>query len=196
MTYADDWKRSVPGHDAIRELHEQLRAEVRQRWNRSLPFPDELFDRWERAAFLGFGDGASIYDASVVLGDVEVGESTWIGPFTVLDGSGGLSIGAHCSISSGVHIYTHDTVRRALTGGRAPISQAPVRIGDCTYVGPNAIVTRGVTIGSQCVIGAASMVNRDVPDRSIVFGTPGRVVGSVAVDGDEVSLSYAPVSSE
>ena len=53
-----------------------------------------------------------------------------------------------------------------------------------------AIVTRGVTIGSQCVIGAAALVNRDVPDRAIAFGTPARVVGHVEVEGDQVRLVY------
>jgi len=190
MAYQDEWKKAVPGHDAIRTLHEQLREQIGERWRRSLPFGDELFDRWERAAHLGFGKGASIYDASLVLGDVEVGEQTWVGPFTILDGSGGLTIGKHCSISAGVQIYTHDTVAWALTAGKAPAPRAPVAIGDCTYIGPNAIITRGVTIGSQCVIGAAALVNHDVPDRSIAFGTPARIVGKVEADGDQVRLVY------
>ena len=38
-----------------------------------------------------------------------VGEGTWIGAFTVIDGSGGLTIGKGCDISSGVHIYTHSS---------------------------------------------------------------------------------------
>src|SRR5688500_12961113 len=190
MAYKDDWKNAVPGHAPLRELHEQLRDEMRARWQRAVPFPDELFDRWERAAYLGFGAGASIYDASVVLCDVKVGERTWIGPFTVLDGSGGLTIGRSCSISTGVQIYTHDTVSWALTDGKAPAQHAPVTIGDCCYLGPNVVVTAGVTIGTQCVIGAGALVNRDVPDRAIVHGLPGRVVGRVEVDGGEVKLVY------
>lgn len=190
MGYKDEWKTRIPGHDAIRELHEALRAEVSKRWNRSLPFSDELFDRWERAAFLGFGEGASIYDSSLVLGDVRVGDHTWIGPFTVMDGSGGLSIGSYCSISAGVHIYTHDTVSWAVSGGEAPVERSAVSIASRTYIGPNAIITRGVSIGSQCVVGAAAMVNADVPDRSIVFGIPARVVGRVELEGSRVRLVY------
>lgn len=188
MTYKDPWKRSLPGHAELRQLHETLRDEVRARWNRSLPFPDELFDRWERAAHLGFGDGSSIYDASLVIGEVAVGADTWIGPFTVLDGSGGLTIGSHCSISSGVHIYTHDTVMRSLTAGRAAPRSAPVSVGDRTYIGPRSIITAGVSVGEQCVVGAASLVNRDVADRTVVHGTPARVVGRVEVDGDDVRI--------
>jgi acetyltransferase-like isoleucine patch superfamily enzyme len=191
MSDRDDWKRDLAGYEPLRELHESLRAEVRTRWQRSLPFADELFDRWERATHLGFGSGASIYDSSLVIGDVRVGEHTWIGPFTVLDGSGGgLVIGHHCSISAGVQIYTHDTVAWALTGGRASAMRSPTAIGDRTYVGPNAVIARGVTIGSGCVIGAASLVNRDVPDGKIAVGTPTRVVGHVEVEGDDVRMVY------
>jgi acetyltransferase-like isoleucine patch superfamily enzyme len=190
MPYKDEWKKQHAGHDEIRRLHESLRDEVMARWRRSLPFADELFDRWERAAHLGFGADSSIYDSSVVLGDVQVGANTWIGPFTVLDGSGGLSIGSFCNVSAGVQIYSHDTVEATLTGGKAPARSGRVSIGDHTYLGPNAIVSRGVSIGSQCVVGASALVNRDVPDRAIVFGTPGRVVGRVELDADRVRLVY------
>lgn len=168
----------------LRELDADLRAEMRQRWDRDLPLEELLFDRWERARRLGFGEGASIYQTSYVYGDVRVGAGTWIGPFTILDGSGGLEIGRHCSISSGVHIYTHDTVRRALSGGRADYERAPVSIGDCCYLGPQTVVAGGVTIGDRSVIGACSFVNRDVAPNTIVVGSPARPKGRVEVDED------------
>mgnify|MGYP003351887026 FL=1 len=102
----------------LRRLKEQRDQELRAAFDRSLPFADAQFDRWERAKLLGFGDKTSIYDSSFIFGDVKVGFETWIGPFTLLDGSGGgLTIGDHCSISAGVHIYTHDTVLWAVSGG-------------------------------------------------------------------------------
>ncbi|HJP56427.1 MAG TPA: acyltransferase [Gemmatimonadales bacterium] len=176
---------------ALRALHATRSAEVRERWQRSLPLADYVVDRWERARGLGFGPGSSIYDQSLVLGDVDVGEGTWIGPNTVLDGSGGLRIGATCSISAGVQIYTHDSVRWALSGGRAPYDRAPVVIGDHCYLGPCTVVTSGVTIGRHCLIGAHSLVNRDLPDYSIAWGVPCRVVGRVEVSGADVSFIYS-----
>ena len=83
-----------------RDLLEQLRQLWRQRsqelaasFQRSVPFADTVVDRWEKARQLGFGEGTSVYDSCLILGDVSVGCHTWIGPFTVLDGSGGLVIG-------------------------------------------------------------------------------------------------------
>src|SRR5437667_11348420 len=85
-------------------LYERLRLNMREHWQRDLPFEELLFDRWERAKSLGFGEGTSIYHNSYVYGNVKVGTHTWIGPYTLLEGSGGLQIGDYCSISAGVHI--------------------------------------------------------------------------------------------
>jgi len=151
------------------------RIELDKQFDRTLPFADYIVDRWEKARLLGFGEGTSIYDSSLVLGEVSVGSNTWIGPSTILDGSGGgLSIGSFCSISSGVQIYTHDTVEWATSGGRSPFAKAPTRIGNCCYIGPNSIVAMGVTIGDGAVIGAMSFVNRDVPPGVRVAGSPAR----------------------
>ena len=175
----------------LAQLHWERQRELLEKWSRSLPFGDGIVDRWERAKFLGFGDGASIYDSAVVIGDVKVGVKTWIGPSTVLDGSGGgLTIGSYCSISAGVQIYTHDSVRWALSGGIAEYERAPVSIGSSTYIGPMTIVGKGVRIGEHCLVGANSVVNKDLPDFSIAYGTTCRVVGKVRVSGKKVELVY------
>ncbi len=83
----------------------KLQHDINEKWQRTLPFGDYIVDRWKKAECLGFGEGSTIYDSSLVFGDVKVGKNTWIGPFTILDGSGGLEIGSNCSISAGVQIY-------------------------------------------------------------------------------------------
>lgn len=52
----------------------------------------------------------------------------------------------------------------------------PITIGDNTWFGANVTVLPGVTVGKNCVVGAGSLVTRDVPDNSLVLGSPGRVV--------------------
>jgi acetyltransferase-like isoleucine patch superfamily enzyme len=151
--------------------------DVRQRWQRSLPAGEYLVDRWERARELAFGEGASIYDSAIVIGSVSVGANTWIGPWVMLDGSGGLSIGSNCSISAGAQIYTHDSVGWATSGGEKPIERAATRIGNRCYLGPNVIVAKGVSIGDGCVIGANSLVLHDIPSGAKAWGTPCRPTG-------------------
>lgn len=186
-----DPAQSAELRESLRSLHGELAADIKERWQRDLPFQELISDRWERAARLGFGEGASIYESSYILGDVVAGEETWIGPLCMLDGSGGIEIGHHCSISTGVQIYSHDTVHWALTGGEAKSERSPVKIGDCTFIGANAVVLRGVTIGDQCVIGAGAIVVSDVPDRSVAIGVPAEVRGSVSADG-ELDIQAAP----
>ncbi len=163
--------------ERLRHAWREAQAALHARWPRTLPLGDYVVDRWEKARILGFGDGASIYDSSVVIGDVRVGPHTWIGPFTLLEGTGGLTIGAHCSISAGVQIYTHNTIRWAVTGGDADPERLPTTIGSRCYIGPNTVVAKGVTIGDGCIVGACSLVLDDIPAGSKAFGTPCKVVG-------------------
>lgn len=161
----------------LRSLWQSRRQEVDAEFNRHVPFGDYIVDRWEKARALGFGEGASVYDSAHIFGEVKVGENSWIGPFTILDGSGGLSIGSNCSISAGVQIYSHDTVQWAISGGQAKAEKAPTRIGNNCYIGPNTVVAKGVSIGDGCIIGAGSLVLHDIPAGSKAFGTPCTVNG-------------------
>lgn len=161
----------------IRLGFKTVRADFERTHSRFLPAGDYVMDRWERAKRMGFSERVSIYDSSVVIGNVSVGESTWIGPFVVLDGSGGLSIGSGCSISAGVHIYTHDSILWALTGGESGVDRASVNIGKNCYLGPNVIVQKGVSIGDHSVVGANSFVRESIPSGSFAAGSPAKVLG-------------------
>jgi acetyltransferase-like isoleucine patch superfamily enzyme len=153
-----------------------MQIKINGKWNRTLPFGDCVVDRWEKAKILGFGDGTSIYDSSIVIGSVKVGVNTWIGPFTLLDGSGGLEIGDFCSVSAGVQIYTHDSINWAVSGGKHEIEKTSTKIGSRCYIGPNTIIAKGVKIGDGCVIGANSLVLNDIPGGSKIFGSPCKVM--------------------
>jgi len=164
---------------------------MKEDWDRVLPFNELLFDRWEKAKFLKAKEGSSVYHNSYIYGDVKIGKNTWIGPNTLLDGSGGvLKIGDFCSISSGVQIYTHQTVKWALTGGKTSYEKKKTTVGDFCYLGPYTIVTMGSQIGKCSVIGAHSLVNSKIPSNSIAFGIPARVVGKVSVKGKNVRYTY------
>ncbi len=175
----------------LADLHARLRQDMRERFARDLPLDELLSDRWERARSLGFGEGSSIYASAYLYGEVRVGERTWIGPWVLLDGSGGLTIGSGCDISAGVQIYTHDTVERVLSEGRRDVAHAPVTIEDHCHLGASAVVLKGVSIGHHAVVGASALVNRDVPALTIVAGVPARPIGRVELDGHGgVALLY------
>lgn len=173
--YSDDLSRL---HAQLGDLWSRLQAETQQQFARNVSFPDLVIDRWTRARQYGFGDRSSCYDNVLVLGDVDVGEQTWIGPNVVLDGSGGLAIGSFCSISAGAQIYSHTSLEWSTSLGSAPIARKSTQIGSGVYVGPGAIIEMGVTIGDRAIIGAMTLVQTDVPPGARCYGIPGRIVDS------------------
>ena len=154
----------------------------KNKYDRVVSLGDLFIDRTEKAKLLGLGEGTTIYDSSLVIGDVNVGRNTWIGPFTVLDGSGGLEIGDNCNIASGAQLYSHETVSWVLSRGKMEYIRAKTIVGDCCYIGPNTVVSMGIKIGNHCLIGANSLVTSNLDDYSIAAGSPCKIIGKVKID--------------
>jgi len=103
------------------------------------------------------------------VGGVSIGRGTTINRRATLDGRGGLSIGSNVSISEGVKLLTatHDV--------RSPsfaLRLRPVCVADWVWIGADAIVLPGVTVGEGAVVGAGSVVTRDVEPYTVVAGNP------------------------
>jgi acetyltransferase-like isoleucine patch superfamily enzyme len=164
--------------NVIRQFYDR-RHTINVKYNRVLPFGDYISDRWEKAKYLGFGEGTSIYDNVVILGNVSVGKNTWIGPNVILDGSGELEIGSNCSISAGTQIYSHDSINQAISGGEKNYDYAKTIIENNCYIGPNVVIQKGIIIGKGSIIGANSFVNKNIPKNSKAFGTPAKIKGQI-----------------
>jgi acetyltransferase-like isoleucine patch superfamily enzyme len=97
-----------------------------------------------------------------------------------------VEIGAHCMFANGCfvtdadHRYDDPSLPVPYQGFT---TKGPTRIGDNVWCGANVVVTSGVTIGERCVIGANSVVTRDIPAHSIAVGAPARVIKAVEYPG-------------
>jgi len=132
-----------------------------------------------------------------ITGEPEIGEGTWIGAFTLIDGQGGLTIGKGVNISTGASILTHTTVKRCVTG-RAynQVDRKPTVIEDYVFIGVNAVVLMGCTIGHNSIIGAGAVVLEDtvIPPYSLVVGVPGKVIRSIKDEVEEWSRQSNTIS--
>jgi len=123
-----------------------------------------------------------------ITGEPDIGEGTWIGAFTLIDGQGGLTIGKGVNVSCGAAILTHSTVKRCVTErAYSLVDKQPTVVEDYVFVGENATILMGSTIGHHSVIGAGAVVleNTVIPPYSLVVGVPGKVVRNLEADIDQ-----------
>ncbi len=126
------------------------------------------------------GDCVAIHEGVYLfrLQYAELGDNVSVHPMCYLDATGGLVIGNDVSIAHGASILTteHDYTQSGVTIRDAPVTRAPVTIGDDVWIGAGARILAGVTIGAHAVVGAGAVVTRDVPARSVVAGVPARIL--------------------
>ena len=97
----------------------------------------------------------------------------------ILDG-GGVYIGKKTLIAPGVHIYTAEHPLDADDRAKWEMCR-PVRIGERCWIGGDVTICPGVTIGDRTVIGAGSVVTKDIPSDCVAYGNPCRVAKKVNI---------------
>lgn len=110
------------------------------------------------------------------VGDVIIGDHTRIGIHCTVIGP--VCIGNHVNLAQGITVTAlnhnfSDATKRIDEQG---VSTKPVVIGDDVWIGANAVILPGVTIGSHCVVAAGAVVTKDVPDNTVVGGVPAKVL--------------------
>lgn len=128
---------------------------------------------------VSLGRNTSLHSNCVVnvgaKGHFSLGDGSHISHGTVISASAGLSIGKNCSISSGVALYTATNQREdGKPVSQSPILLAPIAIGDDVLIGANVTILPGVRVGNGAVLGAGSVVTRDVEDDTVVTGIPAK----------------------
>ena len=105
-----------------------------------------------------------------------IGSGVFVNHGAYLMDGGGITIGDRCFIGPNLGAYTaaHPLVAEQRNAGLEKAS--PIVIGANCWLGANVTIMPGVTIGEGCVIGACSLVTKDIPAGSLAMGSPCRVV--------------------
>ena len=113
------------------------------------------------------------------VGDVIIGDHTRIGLHNTIIGP--VDIGSHVNLAQGITVTAlnhnfSDANKRIDEQG---VSTTPVTIEDDVWIGANAVILPGVTIGEHCVVAAGAIVTKDVPPHSLVAGVPAKVIKKI-----------------
>lgn len=130
---------------------------------------------------LGYKVGKNVVIASSfkIMGniDVSIGNNTFIGHHTmIIGGKANLSIGKNCDISSKVSFVmgTHEIGNSERRAGKG--YSESIFVGDGVWIGYGAIILPGVKIGNKSIIGAGSVVVKDIPANVIAAGNPCKII--------------------
>ena len=110
------------------------------------------------------------------VGDVLIGNHTRIGIHNTIIGP--VTIGNHVNLAQGITVtaLNHNFIDTTLRIDEQGISTNPVVIGDDVWIGANAVILPGVTIGRHVVVAAGAVVTKDVRDNCVVGGVPAKVL--------------------
>jgi acetyltransferase-like isoleucine patch superfamily enzyme len=110
------------------------------------------------------------------VGNVNIGEKTFIGMGNVVIGP--VTIGSNVILAQNIVIsgLNHGYEDINIAPSLQKIQCKPIYISDDVWIGANSVITAGVTIGKHCIIGAGSVVTKDIPDFSVAVGNPAKII--------------------
>jgi acetyltransferase-like isoleucine patch superfamily enzyme len=118
---------------------------------------------------------------------IRIGQGTFLNIGVMVAAAELVEIGEHCMLANGCFVsdasHRFDDPERPVPW-QGFTSKGPTRLGDNVWCGANVVITSGVTVGERCVIGANSVVIRDVPPHSIAAGAPAGVLKEIEYAAD------------
>ena len=137
------------------------------------------------------GRGVYISDQAVVIGDVKIGDGSYVGPGAILRGDyGRIEIRPRTSVEENVTVHAPPKrvcqIGKKVTLGHGAVIHAR-KIGDLAVVGMGAVLSLGVKVGERAIVaeGAVVKMNQKVPAGVVVAGNPATVIRNVTPEDEE-----------
>ena len=145
-----------------------------QKFNLALPLTDEYFSLMRELFYNQIGENSIVYNQLTVVlpKNVTIGKGVTVMNGALMMAAGGITIEDKAMIAANVQLISnnHDPYVREI------ITCKPVVIKYGAWVGAGATILPGVTVGKYAIVGANSVVNKDIPDYAIAVGSPAKVI--------------------
>lgn len=129
-----------------------------------------------------------LYKKYLRLGGVEIGSNAFISPFAQVDLTRGtVVIGDDVTITAGTRVLSHSSI----AAERHPEDRRrkKTKINDGVFIGVNSVIMPGVTVGENAVVGAGSIVTKDVTKDAVVAGNPAEPIGKQNIVDRQIGTS-------
>ena len=167
--------------DVTKQTLKELELAAKQaqdvfRFNNTMPFTPE-YDERMRTIFPEMGEASRVMAPlqGVRFNEVKIGKNVIVMNGCLMMAAGGITIGDETQIAANVQLISnnHDL------NDRNVITCKPIKIGRRVWIGAGATILPGVTIGDNSIVGAGSVVTKDVPADIIVAGNPARFIKKI-----------------
>lgn len=160
--------------------HGRKLTELLFRLNHTMPMSEEYGAVLKEIFGENIGEGSYIAAPlnGAVVDNMKIGRNVFINSNLLAMARGGITIEDNVQIAGNVSLLTnnHDPYNRML------LPCKPILIKRGAWIGANAVILPGISIGKHSIVGAGSVVTKDVPDYAVVVGNPARVIKTLDAD--------------
>ena len=175
LAYKNRLKFKVAFEEDVKKLHPQIkkRFEEDETINKIFEYPNFIDEevRVEKGAVIR--EGVKLGKGVVVLMNATINVNAEIKEYTMIDMN--VVVGSNAIIGANVHIGAGSVI----SGVLEPVSSKPVIIEDNVFIGAGSVILPGIKVGKGAIVGAGSVVTKDVLSDTVVYGNPARPIKDV-----------------
>ena len=167
-----DLREALKDKEALAEGKKDV--QTNHKFNLAVPLSEEYFSLMRELFYNQIGENSIVYNQLTVVRpkNVKIGKNVTVMNGALMMSAGGITLEDNVLIAANVQLITnnHDPYDRYV------ITCKPILIKEGAWVGAGATILPGVTVGKHAIIGANSVVSKDIPDYAVAVGCPAKVI--------------------
>ena len=167
-----DLREALKDKEALAEGKKDV--QTNHKFNLAVPLSEEYFSLMRELFYNQIGENSIVYNQLTVVRpkNVKIGKNVTVMNGALMMSAGGITLEDNVLIAANVQLISnnHDPYDRYV------ITCKPILIKEGAWVGAGATILPGVTVGKHAIIGANSVVSKDIPDYAVAVGCPAKVI--------------------